>query len=118
MISDVGASIIARLKARAQKDGLQLQLLLNLFCQEEFLRRIQKSRYSENLVLKGGFLLYCMSGFGGRPTIDADYMLKNYSNEMASVEGMVVEIIGVSCENDFIRFEIRDLEKIAEHREY
>lgn len=50
--------------------------------------------------------------------MDADYMLKNYSNEMASVEKMVREIIESNCENDFIRFEIRSLETIAEHREY
>ena len=55
---DQCASVIARLKDKAARDGLQLQLLLNLFCQEEFLRRVQKSRYGDNLVLKGGFLLY------------------------------------------------------------
>jgi len=118
MIADVGASVIARLKTRAQKDGLQLQLLLNLFCQEEFLRRIQKSKYSDNLILKGGFLLYCISEFGGRPTMDADYSLKNHSNDMAEVEKMVGEIIGTSCKNDFIRFEMRGAEEIAENREY
>jgi hypothetical protein len=60
---DVAASVIARLKSKAQKKGLQLQLLLNLFCQEEFLRRIQKSKYKKNLILKGGFLLYSISQF-------------------------------------------------------
>jgi hypothetical protein len=33
-MSDVGASVIARLKERAKKDGLQLQLLLNLFARK------------------------------------------------------------------------------------
>ncbi|WP_281421860.1 hypothetical protein [Clostridium thailandense] len=37
-----GASIVAKLKNKALKEGLQLQLLLNLFCQEEFLRIIGK----------------------------------------------------------------------------
>lgn len=117
-MADTGASVIARLKMRGQKDGLQLQLLLNLFCQEEFLRRIQKSQYSENLVLKGGFLLYSISGYGSRPTIDADYLLKNYSNEMSEIEKMVSNIMRLQLENDFIRYEIRSLEAIAEHREY
>lgn len=117
-MTDIGASVIARLKARGQKDGLQLQLLLNLFCQEEFLRRIQKSQYSENLILKGGFLLYSISGFSSRPTIDADYMLKNYSNEMDEVKKMVCGIIGLHLDNDFLKFEIKSFEAIAEHREY
>jgi hypothetical protein len=47
---DTGASVIARLKQKAQKEGIQLQLFLNLFCQEEFLRRIQKSKYREKLI--------------------------------------------------------------------
>lgn len=117
-MTDMGASVIARLKARAIKDGLQLQLLLNLFCQEEFLRRIQKSAYSENLILKGGFLLYSISEYESRPTMDADYLLKNYSNNMSEIERMVKVIIEASTGNDFITFEIRDTETIAEHRKY
>jgi len=117
-MNDLGASVIARLKSKAQKDGLQLQLLLNLFCQEEFLRRIQKSKYDQNLILKGGFLLYTISGFESRPTMDADYMLKNHPNKNEDVVKMVQEIIKCPSNNEFIRFEIRGTEPIAEHREY
>lgn len=117
-MNDLGASVIARLKAKSQKEGLQLQLLLNLFCQEEFLRRIQNSKYNENLVLKGGFLIYTITEFEGRPTIDADYLLQNYSNSIKDINEMVKNIITVSSENDFITFEIRGSESIAEHREY
>ena len=117
-MTDQGASVIARLKEKAARDGLQLQLLLNLFCQEEFLRRIQKSRYGDNLVLKGGFLLYSISGYTGRPTIDADYLLQNRPNELDEVERMVAEIIRVPGGAQFLRFEIKNLELIAEHRKY
>ena len=117
-MTDQGASVIARLKEKAARDGLQLQLLLNLFCQEEFLRRIQKSRYGDNLVLKGGFLLYSISGYTGRPTIDADYLLQNRPNELSEVERMVAEIIRVPGGAQFLRFEIKNLELIAEHRKY
>ena len=117
-MTDQGASVIARLKEKAARDGLQLQLLLNLFCQEEFLRRIQKSRYGDNLVLKGGFLLYSISGYAGRPTIDADYLLQNRPNELGEVERMVAEIIRVPGGARFLRFEIKNLELIAEHRKY
>ena len=117
-MSDTGASIIARLKQRAEKDGMQLQILLNLFCQEEFLRRISLSKYSDNLILKGGLLLYTISEFTSRPTLDADYLLKNYSNETEDVEKMVREIIGMGDVSDYISFEIKGLEAIAEHRKY
>lgn len=117
-MTDPGASLISRLKERAARDGLQLQLLLNLFCQEEFLRRIQKSRYSDSLVLKGGFLLYSISGYAGRPTIDADYLLQNRSNELGEVERMVAEIIQIPGGAAFLRYEIKNLELIAENRKY
>ncbi|MEI6285236.1 MAG: nucleotidyl transferase AbiEii/AbiGii toxin family protein [Bacillota bacterium] len=117
-MADIGASVIARLKERAAKDGLQLQLLLNLFCQEEFLRRIQKTRYLNNLILKGGFLLYSISGYASRPTMDADYLMKNQPNDMVDVAKMVNEIIDVTNDPTFIKLEIVKLAIIAQHREY
>lgn len=115
---DIGASVIARLKNKGQKEGLQLQLLLNLFCQEEFLRRIGKSRFSDNLILKGGFLLYTLSGFKSRPTMDADYLLKNESNNIENIKTLILEVVSILDKNDFIKFEIKSLEPIAEQREY
>lgn len=117
-MADQAASVLARLKAKAQERGLQLQLLLNLFCQEEFLRRISNSAYSDQLVLKGGLLLYSLSGFESRPTMDADYLLRRYNNAVEKVEEMVQRIIEVSSKNDFIQFSIRNSERISEHREY
>ena len=51
---DVAASVLARLKNKANESGRTYQLCLQLFCQEEFLRRLEESKYAENLVLKGG----------------------------------------------------------------
>ena len=53
---DIATSVLARLKNRAQISGRSYQLCFQLFCQEEFLRRLEKSKYAENLVLKGGLL--------------------------------------------------------------
>lgn len=117
-MADQAASVLARLKAKAQERGLQLQLLLNLFCQEEFLRRISNSAYSDQLVLKGGLLLYSLSGFESRPTMDADYLLRRHNNAVEKVEEMVQRIIEVSSKNDFIQFSIRNSERISEHRVY
>ena len=72
---DFAMSALARLRKKAVEQEIQFQQLLNLFCQEEFIRRLTLSRYRENLILKGGFLLYLISGFTTRPTMDADYLL-------------------------------------------
>ncbi|MFA7215095.1 MAG: nucleotidyl transferase AbiEii/AbiGii toxin family protein [Bacillota bacterium] len=117
-MANMAASILAKLKNKAKGEGIPLQQLLNLFCQEEFIRRLSESKYKENLILKGGFLLYSISGFTTRPTIDADYLLKNYSNDLDAIERLTEEIISLPSKNDFIKFKIKGLELISEIREY
>ena len=56
-MADIAASVLARLKNKAKESGRSYQLCLQLFCQEEFLRRLEKSKYAENLVWKGGLVL-------------------------------------------------------------
>ena len=65
------AFILARLKNKAKTEGISFQQLLNLFFQEEFISRLAQSDYRERLILKG-FLLYSISDFTTRPTVDAD----------------------------------------------
>ena len=62
-MADVAASVLARLKNKAAESGRSYQLCLQLFCQEEFLRRLEKSKYAENLVLKGGLFIYALTDF-------------------------------------------------------
>ena len=111
-------SILARLKNESKKKGISLQQLLNLFCQEEFVRRLAMSNYKSNLILKGGFFLYSISEFTSRPTIDADYLLKNYPNDINTIEKLITEVLLVETKNDFIEIQIRNLEAISEFKEY
>lgn len=113
-MNNISASILAKLKNKSKKQNIPLQQLLNLFCQEEFIRRLSKSNYRNNLILKGGYLLYSISGFTTRPTVDSDYLLENYPNDIDTIENLVNEIISFPGKNDFIKFEIRKLEKISE----
>lgn len=45
--------LLARLKNQAKETGLSHQMCLQLFCQEDFLRRLSLSQYSSNFLLKG-----------------------------------------------------------------
>ncbi|MDD2402827.1 MAG: nucleotidyl transferase AbiEii/AbiGii toxin family protein, partial [Clostridia bacterium] len=117
-MADIAASVLAKLKKKSREKGIRLQQLRNLFCQEEFIRRLSQSAYKDKLILKGGFLLYSISGFTTRPTVDADYLLKNYSNNLNSIEELVKKVIFTPSENEFIEFEIRGLERISEIKEY
>ena len=60
-IKDMGASVLTRLKKQAKETGINYQTCLQLFAQEEFLRKLEMSGYAENLVLKGGMFLYTIS---------------------------------------------------------
>ena len=73
---DVAASVLARLKNKANESGRTYQLCLQLFCQEEFLRRLEESKYAENLVLKGGLFIYTITDFDSRVTMDIDFLLR------------------------------------------
>ena len=42
-MADIAASVLARLKNKAAESGRTYQLCLQLFCQEEFLRHLEKS---------------------------------------------------------------------------
>ena len=53
-IKDMGTSVLTKLKKQAKETGINYQTCLQLFTQEEFLRKLEMSRYVENLVLKGG----------------------------------------------------------------
>ena len=112
------AFILARLKNKAKTEGISFQQLLNLFFQEEFISRLAQSDYRERLILKGGFLLYSISDFTTRPTVDADYLLKNHSNEPDSVEELVRSIIDQKSDDKLMDIEIRSVEPIHELKEY
>ena len=115
---DMGAAVIARLKNKAKETSKPFQLHLQLFCQEEFLRRLAASRYAENLVLKGGLFIYTLTNFESRATVDIDFLLQQFPGRIEDVKCMVDEIIAVHNGNDFITFTSRGFETISPQRKY
>ena len=85
-MADVGASVLVRLKNKAAQSGRSYQLCMQLFCQEEFLRRVGKSRYANNLVLKGGLFLYSLTNFDSRVTVDVDFLLRQMPNTLEQLQ--------------------------------
>lgn len=117
-MADIAASVLARLKNKAKESGRSYQLCLQLFCQEEFLRRLEKSKYAENLVLKGGLFIYSLTDFDSRITVDVDFLLRQIPNTPEQLKGILEEIIAVQTGNDFITFEIKDVAPIAVTKKY
>lgn len=117
-MGDVAASVLARIKNKAKESGRSYQLCLQLFCQEEFLRRVEKSKYVENLVLKGGLFIYSLTEFDSRVTVDVDFLLRKIPNTPEELRTVVEEIIAVETGNDFIYFEIINVAPIAIAKKY
>ena len=117
-MADIAASVLERLKNKAAESGRSYQLCLQLFCQEEFLRRLEKSKYAENLVLKGGLFLYSLTDFDSRVTVDVDFLLRKIPNTPEQLKGILGEIIAVQTGNDFVTFEIKDIAPIAVAKKY
>lgn len=117
-MADIAASVLARLKNKAKESGRSYQLCLQLFCQEEFLRRLEKSQYAENLVLKGGLFIYSVTNFDSRVTVDVDFLLRKVPNTPEQLQNVIKTIISTPTGNDFVTFEIKDIAPIAVAKKY
>ena len=117
-MADTAASVLTRLKNKGKETGRNYQLCLQLFCQEEFLRRLEKSQYAENLVLKGGLFIYSITGFDSRVTVDVDFLLRKVSNTPEKLKKVLEEIIAIQTGNDFVTFEITNVAPIAVAKKY
>lgn len=117
-MADTGASVLARLKNKAKESGRSYQLCLQLFCQEEFLRRLEKSNYAENFVLKGGLFIYSVTNFDSRVTVDIDFLLRKIPNTPEQLRKVLEEIISCDTGNDFVTFEIKNVAPITVAKKY
>lgn len=118
MATDRAASVLARLRNKAKENGISYQQCLQLFFQEEFLRKLSASPYKDNLILKGGLFIYTLTNFESRATVDVDFMLRGLSNDMARMDEIIAEILAVPTGNDFITFKALPTEPIAANRKY
>lgn len=117
-MADTAASVLTRLKNKGKETGRSYQLCLQLFCQEEFLRRLEKSQYTENLVLKGGLFIYSITGFDSRVTVDVDFLLRKVPNTPEKLKKVLEEIIATQTGNGFVTFEITNVAPIAVAKKY
>ncbi|MCR5456650.1 MAG: nucleotidyl transferase AbiEii/AbiGii toxin family protein [Clostridiales bacterium] len=115
---DIGASILAKLRNKSKESGRSNQLCMQLFCQEEFLRRLEKSKYTNNFVLKGGLFLYTITEFDSRVTVDVDFLLRKIPSTPERLREVIEEIINADTTNDFITFEIKDIAPISINKQY
>ena len=110
-------SIKGKIRSLAEKKNLKSQEVLQIYFFERFLERLSKSKYKNNFVIKGGFLISSLIGIENRTTMDMDTTIKGIALKEEKIKDIVEEIININVE-DGIRFEIKDISYIREEDEY
>lgn len=117
-MADIAASVLAKLKNKAKASGISYQQCLQLFFQEEFLRKLSASRYADHFILKGGLFIYTLTNFESRATVDVDFLMRGLNNDLARMDEIIAEILDIPTGNDFVTFSASKTEPIAMQRKY
>lgn len=110
-------SIKGKIRSFAEKKNLKSQEVLQIYFFERFLERLSKSKYKNNFVIKGGFLISSLIGIENRTTMDMDTTIKGIALKEEKIKEIVQEIININVDDGII-FEIKDISYIREENEY
>lgn len=91
--------------------------LHQMFFFEHVLMRLEKSKYKDNIILKGGVLLSSIIGEDLRTTKDIDTTLKSLPLDIDSINNIFEEILSLDIE-DNVNFEIVNIKDIRSEDEY
>ena len=107
----------AILKNMAKQKNISAHLVLQNYMLERLLERVSVSKYHDNFILKGGFLIAAMVGLDTRATMDMDATLKGFPVNEETVQKMFEEICAIEL-NDDVTFTFRQIGEIREGDEY
>lgn len=105
------------IKNLAQKNNTEANIILQNYMMERFLERISKSRYRDNFILKGGFLIAAMIGIDMRSTMDMDTTIKGIPVNEKEIKSIITEIISTPLD-DNVTFVINSITPIHEQGKY
>lgn len=107
----------AIIKNLAKEKHISAQLVMQNFMLERLLERISVSKYQQNFILKGGFLIAAMVGLDTRATMDMDATIKGLPVNEDTICRMFDEICKIEL-NDDVTFSFRSIGEIREGDEY
>ena len=103
----------AIIKNIAKEKQISAQLVMQNFMLERLLERISVSKYQQNFILKGGFLIAAMVGLDTRATMDMDATIKGLPINEQTVREMFEEICKIELADD-VTFCFRSIGEIRE----
>ncbi len=108
-IKNLAASVKEKLRNHSTQSGKEFQSVVRQFIQERFLYRLSKSKFADNLILKGALLFVAHDISRSRPTKDIDFLGSSISNEKEEIANVVKEILKVESE-DGLRFDTSEID--------
>jgi hypothetical protein len=103
-VTDIAASVRARLLAKSRETRRPFLEVLQYFAMERFLARLVASPHSDRFVLKGGLMLLAWRSPSMRPTRDIDF-LATIPNDVETATETIRGICSREVEDDGILFD-------------
>lgn len=107
----------AVIKNISKDKHISAQLVMQNYMLERLLERISVSKYHQNFILKGGFLIAAMVGLDTRATMDIDATIKEWPVNEESIKKMFLDICKIDVHDDVV-FEFKKIGEIREGDEY
>ena len=114
---DNAQSLKDKAKNFANQNNLKVQVVLQNFMFERFLDRLSKSKYKNNFIIKGGFLLSSIMGIEMRSTMDIDANITGIDFTEEQIKKILVDISLINLD-DNVSFSIDKENIIREDNEY
>ncbi len=110
-------AVKARIRNLSKKNAINPQALMQIYFMDQFLLRVTKSEFKDNIIIKGGMLIVALFGVESRSTMDLDVALKNYNLDQNSAVKLFESIIAIEI-GDGCSFIFDRIEQIMDGSEY
>ena len=101
----------------AKEKNITVQEVIQNYMFERIIERLSKSKYKNNFILKGGFLLSSIIGIDTRTTMDIDTSLKGLELDDKKIYNILKEILSIDL-GDNVEFQILNSKPIREEDDY
>lgn len=101
-------SLKAKASNLSKKTNIPNKYLIQSFMFESLLKRISKSKYKDNFIIKGWLLLSSIFGVNLRSTMDLDTTIKELPLNKKTITKVINKIINIDVE-DNIKLEIENI---------
>jgi len=117
MITNNPMQLKAYIKKMAAEKNISAQLVMQNYMMERLLERVSLSKYKENFILKGGFLIAAIVGLDTRATMDLDTTIKGFELTHDAISEIFEDVCKIEVEDD-VTFSVNRTTDIRETDDY